>query len=138
MQFETKLAIVLDVELEPWQKANVTAFLASGLAAADDPQLVGEPYADGSGNRYLPMFRQPVMVFAADRAGLRRAYERAMAREVAQLAIFTHDLFATGHDAANRAAVAAVPADALDLVGIGLHADRRVVDKVVDRLRPHP
>ena len=137
MQFETKLAIVLDVELEPWQKANVTAFLASGLAAAD-PRLVGEPYADGSGNRYLPMFRQPVMVFAADRPGLRRAYERAMARDVEQLAIFTEDLFATGHDEANRAAVAAVAADALDLVGIGLHADRRVVDKVVDRLRPHP
>jgi len=137
MQFETKLAIVLDVDLAAWQKANVTAFLASGLAAAD-PQLVGEPYADGSGNRYLPMFRQPVMVFASDRPGLRRAYERAMAREVERLAIFTDDLFATGHDEANRAAVAAVPADALELVGIGLHADRRVVDKVVDRLRPHP
>jgi hypothetical protein len=137
MRFETKLAIVLDESLAGWQKANVTAFLASGLAATE-PELVGEPYADGSGNRYLPMFRQPVMVFAADRAGLRRAYERAMARGVEQLAIFTDELFATGHDEANRAAVAAVPADALDLVGIGLHADRRVVDKVVDRLRPHP
>ena len=52
--------------------------------------------------------------------------------------IFTHELFATSHDAANRAAVAAVQADDLALAGIALHADRRTVDKVVDRLRPHP
>jgi hypothetical protein len=34
--------------------------------------------------------------------------------------------------------VAAVAAGELDLVGIGLRADRKTVDKVVDRLRPHP
>jgi hypothetical protein len=34
--------------------------------------------------------------------------------------------------------VAAVAADELDLAGLALHADRRVVDKVLDRLRPHP
>jgi len=137
MLFETKLAIVLDAGLAAWQEANVTAFLASGLAATD-PELAGEPYVDGSGNRYLPMFRQPVMVYAADSGGLRRAYDRAMARGVERLAIFTYDLFATGHDEANRAAVAAVPAGELELAGIGLHAERRIVDKVVDRLRPHP
>jgi hypothetical protein len=137
VRFETKVAIVLDESLAVWQKANVTAFLMSGLAAGD-PELVGEPYVDASGNRYLPMCRQPILVYAADAAGLRRAYERALARAVQQLAIFTHELFATPHDAANRAAVAAVPADALALAGIALHADRRVVDKVLDRLRPHP
>jgi hypothetical protein len=137
VRFETKVAIVLDESLAVWQKANVTAFLMSGLAAGD-PELVGEPYVDASGNRYLPMCRQPILVYAADAAGLRRAYERALARAVQQLAIFTHELFATPHDAANRAAVAAVPADALALAGIALHADRRVVDKVVDKLRPHP
>jgi hypothetical protein len=135
--FSTKIAIVLDESLAVWQKANVTAFLASGLAGSD-PALVGEPYGDASGNRYLPLCRQPILVYAADGAGLRRAYERAMAREVERLAIFTHDLFATAHDAANRAVVAAVAAADLRFAGIALHADRRVVDKVVDRLRPHP
>jgi hypothetical protein len=115
----------------------VTAFLMSGIAATD-PALVGEPYIDGTGNRYLPMCRQPILVYAADRPGLRRAYERAMARSVERLAIFTHDLFATPHDQANRAAVAVVPADELDLAGFALHADRKTVDKVLDRLRPHP
>ena len=83
------------------------------------------------------MFRQPVLVFAGDAAEVRRAYERAMQRGVEQLAIFTSDLFSTPHDEANRAAVAAVPADELDLVAIALRADRKVVDKVVDRLRRH-
>src|SRR4249920_3075248 len=63
--FDTKIAIVLDEQLAVWQKANVTAFLISGIAATD-PALVGEPYVDGSGNRYLPMCRQPMMVYAAD------------------------------------------------------------------------
>jgi hypothetical protein len=137
MQFDTKIAIVLDEQLAGWQRANVTAFLISGVAATD-PELVGEPYVDGSGNRYLPMCRQPIMVYAADRAGLRRAYERAMARGVERLAVFTHDLFATTHDEANRAAVAAIAADELELAGIALHAERKTADKVLDRLRPHP
>ena len=137
MEFDTKIAIVLDEELAVWQKANVTAFLMSGIAGSE-PSLVGPPYLDGSGNRYLPMCRQPIMVYAADRPGLRRAYERAMGRGVERLSIFTRELFVTAHDDANRAAVAAVPADELDLVGIGVHADRKTVDKVLDRLRPHP
>jgi hypothetical protein len=134
--FDTKIAVVLLDDLPVWQKANATAFLVSGVATAED-DVVGEPYVDGSGNRYLPMLRQPVLVYAADAAGIRRAYERAMAREVEQLAIFTRDLFATPHDEANRAAVAAVPADDLDLVAIALRAERKIVDKVVDKLRPH-
>ena len=136
MHFDTKIAIILDQQLAVWQKANVTAFLMSGIAATD-PALVGEPYVDGSGNRYLPMCRQPIMVYAADRAGLRRGYERAMAREIERLAVFTHDLFATPHDQANRAAVASVPAAELDLAGIALHADRKTVDKVLDKLSVH-
>jgi hypothetical protein len=60
-----------------------------------------------------------------------------MARGVTP-AIYTADLFATNHDEANRAAVARVAADGLDLVGIAVRAQRRTVDKVVDRLRFHP
>jgi hypothetical protein len=136
MEFDTKIAIVLLDDLPVWQKTNATAFLVSGFAAADS-SLVGEPYVDGSGNAYLPMFRQPVLVYAADGPGIRRAYERAMARELDQLAIFTRELFSTPHDEANRAAVEAVPSDELDLAGIALRGERRTVDKVLDKLRPH-
>ena len=51
---------------------------------------------------------------------------------------YTSALFDTGHDAANRAAVAAVATEALDLVGIGLHAERKEVDKVTKGLALHP
>lgn len=135
--FETKVAVVLLEDLPVWQKANATAFPVSGIASST-PGLVGEAYVDGSGNRYLPMLRQPILIYAADSAGIRRAYERAMARDVEELAIFARELFSTPHDAANRAAVAAVPAEELDLVGIALRADRKIVDKVLDKLRPHP
>lgn len=135
MQFDTKIAVVLRDDLAGWQRANVTAFLVSGIAGTA-PETVGKPYRDASGNSYLPMFRQPVLVFAADAAGLRRAYERAMQRGV-ELAIYTHELFTTGHDEANRAAVAEVDAADLDLVGIALRAERKLVDKVVDKLRRH-
>jgi len=136
VRFETKIAVVLLDDLAVWQKTNVTAFLVSGIAGTV-PEVVGAPYTDGSGNEYLPMFVQPVLVYETDAAGLRRAYERALARDV-KLAIYTRELFETNHDEANRAAVADVPAAELDLVGIALRAERKTVDKVVDRLRFHP
>jgi hypothetical protein len=136
LQFETKIAVVLRDDLVVWQKTNVTAFLVSGIAGMI-PDLVGEPYRDASGNEYLPMFIQPVLVYEADASGLRRAYERAMDRGVIP-AIYTADLFTTNHDEANRAAVARVDAQDLDLVGIAFRAERKTVDKVVDRLRLHP
>jgi hypothetical protein len=136
VRFDTKIAVVIREDLAAWQKMNVTAFLVSGIAGTV-PEIVGEPYVDGSGNRYLPMFRQPVMVFVADAPGIRRAYERGRQRGV-EMAIYTRELFATSHDEANRAAVEAVPEDELDLVGIAMHADGKVVDRVLDRLRPHP
>lgn len=136
MHFDTKLAVVLRDDLEIWQKTNVTAFLVSGIAGTV-PGVVGEPYRDASGNEYLPMFVQPVLVYEADAAALRRAYDRALARDV-KVAVYTYELFATGHDEANRAAVVAVPAEMLDLVGIAFRAERKTADKIVDRLRFHP
>jgi hypothetical protein len=136
MQFDTKIAVVLRADLAVWQKTNVTAFLVSGIAGTV-PGVVGLPYRDGSGNEYLPMFVQPVLVYEADGDALRRAYERAMGRGV-RPAVYTQELFATNHDAANRAAVAAVAAQDLDLVGIAFRAERKTVDKIVDRLRFHP
>jgi hypothetical protein len=136
MQFDTKIAVVLRDDLAVWQKTNVTAFLVSGIAGTV-PGVVGESYRDASGNEYLPMFVQPVLVYEAGAAGLRRAYERAMSRGVTP-AVYTQELFATNHDEANRAAVAAVRAEELDLVGIAFRADRKAVDRIVDRLRLHP
>jgi hypothetical protein len=136
MQFDTKIAVVLRDDLAVWQKTNVTAFLVSGIAGTV-PGVVGQPYRDASGNEYLPMFVQPVLVYEADAAALRRAYERVLSRDVTP-AVYTSELFTTSHDNANRAALAAVAAQDLDLVGIAFRAERKTVDKIVDRLRFHP
>jgi hypothetical protein len=136
MHFDTKIAVVLRDDLAVWQKTNVTAFLVSGIAGTV-PGVTGEPYRDASGNEYLPMFVQPVLVYEADDEALRRAYERAMSRGVTP-AIYTNELFTTNHDSANRAAVAAVAAPDLDLVGFAFRAERKTVDKIVDRLQFHP
>jgi hypothetical protein len=136
MRSDTKIAVVLRDDLAGWQKTNVTAFLVSGIAATV-PGVVGEPYRDASGNEYLPMLIQPVLAYEADGAALRRAYERALSRGVTP-AIYTNELFATDHDEANRAAVAPVEAQDLDLVGIAFRAERKTVDKIVDRLRFQP
>lgn len=134
-RFDTKLVVVLRDDLPTWQKLNATVFLVSGIAAAD-PSTVGEPYEDASGTRYLPMFRQPGLVFGANRDQLRGAYDRATARGV-ELAVFIDELFGTPHDEANRAAVRAVEQKDLSLVGIAFRTDRRVADKVVKGLTLH-
>ena len=133
MRFETKIVVIVRDDLEPWQRLNVTAFLASGIAA--NPDLLGEPYADADGTRYLPLFRQPVLVMEGDKTVVSAARERAVRRGV-PTAVFTADMFATGHDAANRAVVAAVPGADLDLVGVAVHGQRNAVDKIVKGARP--
>lgn len=135
MRFDTKIAVVVREDLAVWQKLNVACFLAGGLVGAY-PQLTGERYVDASGQGYGPLVRQPVLVFAGSRAELEQARQRALARGVTP-SIFTAGLFATNNDVDNRAAVAAVSGDALDVVGIAVHADRKDVDKIVKDLRLH-
>jgi hypothetical protein len=135
--FDTKVAVVVRDDLAPWQRLNVCAFLISGVVAGAEEPIVGPDYEDGSGRRYLPMLVQPVLVFEATGAKLRTVYERAVAREL-RFAIYTSELFATGMDDDNRAAVRAVPSDRLDLVGIALRAPHKAVDGVVRGLKRHP
>jgi hypothetical protein len=136
MRFDTKIAIVVRNDIPTWQKLNMTAFLASGIAGRL-PETIGEPYRDGSGRSYCAMFRQPVMVFAApDQLAMRAAYDAAFARELT-IAVFTDELFATGHDAANRDAVAAVPSADLSLAGIAVYGPKNAVDRALKGLQLH-
>lgn len=135
-RFDTKVAVLLNDDLAAWQELNVTAFLMSGIAVSA-PGLTGENYRDADGTDYLPMLRQPVLVMTGDRDLLRSARARAVARDDIALAIYTRELFATGHDDANRAAVAAVGSADLDLVGIALRGPRNAVDRLLKGARLH-
>lgn len=134
MRFDTKIGIVVRQDLAAWQKLNVTAFLA-GAIAGGVPETVGEPYEDGSGNAYLPMLRQPVLIYAAD--SLTEIREKAVARGL-HVAVYTEEMFKTGHDAANRAVVRAVAAPDLQLVGLAVYGPKNAVDKTLKGLSLHP
>ncbi|MFJ8199822.1 DUF2000 family protein [Streptomyces sp. NPDC096152] len=136
VRFDTKIAVLLRADLESWQRLNVTAFLVSGLGTAV-PEVVGEPYEDGDGVPYLSMFRQPVLVFEGTGETLTAAHGRALSRALPR-AVFTGDLFTTGNDRDNRAAVRAVPTGGLDLVGLAVYGPRNAVDKVLKGARMHP
>ncbi|MCA9893815.1 MAG: DUF2000 domain-containing protein [Anaerolineae bacterium] len=135
MVFDTKIAIVIRDDLETWQKLNVTAFIASALVG-EHSSILGEQYMDGSGNQYMPMVIQPMMIYQADHTGIRKAYERALSRDV-RLAIFTTELFSTLDDVENRAAIANTPSDALELVGIAMRDMKKTIDKITKGLKLH-
>ena len=136
VRFDTKIAVVLRDDLEVWQRLNVTAFLVSGIGPAGargDRRAVRGRGRD----EYLPMFRQPVLVYAGSKETLATSHSRAVSRGLA-VAVFTADLFATGNDRDNRAAVRAVRAADLDLVGLAVYGPRNAVDKVTKGARMHP
>jgi hypothetical protein len=135
--FDTKVAVVVRDDLEIWQRLNVTAFLMSGIAAYAGADAIGEPYRDADGREYLPMLVQPVLVLAAGVAKLHTVRERAERRGV-EVALYTADMFLTGNDADNRAAVRAVATADLDLVGLALRAPHRDADAVLRGLKRHP
>ena len=83
MQFDTKIAVVIRTDLEPWQKLNVASFLAGGIAAAF-PECIGEPYGDASGTQYLSLIGQPILIYGADRPAL-PARSNARWRETSRL-----------------------------------------------------
>ncbi|MDE5440778.1 DUF2000 family protein [Bradyrhizobium sp. CSA207] len=135
MQFDTKIAIVIRSDLQVWQKLNVASFLTSGIAAAF-PESIGESYEDATDTKYHALIGQPILIYGADGPALSRALDRALARNVIP-AIYTEDMFKTTHDAANREAVRAVARADLNLVGLAMRAERKVIDKIVDGLKFH-
>jgi hypothetical protein len=136
MRFDTKIAVAVREDLATWQKLNVTAFLASAVAGGR-PEVIGERYQDGSGNVYLPMFRQPVLVYGAGAGALARAHAGALARGL-ESAVYIEEMFKTGHDLDNRAAVRAVAAQEMALVGLAVYGPKNAVDKIFKGFSLHP
>jgi hypothetical protein len=70
--------------------------------------VLGEPYADADGTRYLRLFGQPVLVMEGDKTVVAAVRDRAARRGV-PTAVFTSDM----------------------LVGVAVHGQRNAVDKIV-------
>ena len=133
--FDTKVALIVRNDLAPWQRLNVVAFLATGIAASA-PEMIGQPYVDAAGRAYGRMLGQPMMVFEADRPGLQGAHRIALERELA-IVPYVFAMFSTGHDEANRAAFRAEDPHDLDLVGLALRGPKKAVDKAIKGLALH-
>ncbi|NUS21273.1 MAG: DUF2000 family protein [Mesorhizobium sp.] len=118
-----------------WQKLNVTAFLTSGIVA-QFPEIIGEAYRDRAGNTYNPMSIQPVIVLSTDGATLSAIHRRALERG-ATTSAYIEEMFATGHDVANRAVFAEFAPDDAKIVGIALRAEKKLVDKITKGARMH-
>jgi hypothetical protein len=134
--FDTKVAILVLEDLAVWQKLNVTAFLATGIAGAA-PDAMGEPYEDAAGRQHARLLGQPMLVFAAQPNDLQRAFRIGVERDLTR-SVYVRAMFSTGHDAANREAFRAEPADAPDLVGIALRGPKKDVDKAIKGSKLHP
>lgn len=133
---DTKVGIIVRNDLLDWQKLNVTAFLATGIAASA-PENIGETYEDAAGRHYLPLIVQPVFVYAATQEHLVRTRDRAASRGVA-MALYAEGMFKTDNDVDNRAVVKALSDDACNIVGLAIRADTKTFDKIVHGLKLHP
>jgi hypothetical protein len=96
-----------------------------------------EPYEDAAGNVYNPLLTRPTIVPSADRETLKAIYGRARERRV-RLSLHIEDMFTTGHDAANRATVKQYAPEAMNVVGLALREDKKVIDKITKGARMHP
>ncbi|MEA1676541.1 DUF2000 family protein [Nitrospirillum sp. BR 11163] len=134
--FDTKIALVLREDLAAWQALNVTAFLTSGIVA-QCPEIIGEAYRDRSGTVYNPLSVQPVIVLAADAGTMAAIHRRTLERGL-RASLYIEEMFSTGHDAANRAVFADFGPEDARVVGIGIRADKKLVDKVTKGARMHP
>lgn len=133
--FDTKIAIIVRDDLATWQKLNVTAFLMSGITGAN-PDLIGSPYRDRDNNTHLPMSVQPVIVLSGAANVLTNIRNRARDRGVETVA-YIEEMFATGHDEANRAVFAEHASDEFNTVGIALRAEKKIVDKITKGAKMH-
>ncbi|MDH4612694.1 DUF2000 domain-containing protein [Pseudomonas sp. BN102] len=132
---ETKVAFIVRDDLPTWQRLNVVAFLATGIASAA-PEIMGEPYVDAAGHEYGKLSGQPMLIFEADVAGLQKARRAGLERELTVLP-YVFAMFSTYHDEANREAFLAEEPENMNLVGLALRGPKKPVDKAIKGLALH-
>jgi hypothetical protein len=78
-----------------------------------------------------------VVVLSADAETIARIHRRALDRDV-RCSLYIEEMFATGHDEANRAVFREYSPETARVVGIALRTDRKVVDKITRGAQMHP
>jgi hypothetical protein len=133
--FDTKVAIILRNDLLMWQRLNVAAFLATGVAACA-PEAMGEPYVDGDGHRYGNMLGQPMLIFEADLDAMQGVHRIGLERQLTIIP-YIFAMFSTGHDVANRQVFLQENPNTLNLVGLAIRGAKKSVDRATKGLSLH-
>ncbi|MFV0549118.1 MAG: DUF2000 family protein, partial [Limnobaculum xujianqingii] len=129
------IAFIVRNDLPTWQRLNVVAFLATGIASAA-PEIMGGTYIDARGRHYGNIAGQPMLIFEADLMQLQNVHQKAIERTLT-LIPYVHAMFSTGHDEANRQVFRAEDADNMDLVGLAIRGPQKAVGKVLKGLALH-
>ncbi|MDC9594950.1 DUF2000 domain-containing protein [Xenorhabdus sp. IM139775] len=133
--FDTKIAFIVRDDLQTWQKLNVVAFLATGIASSAS-EIIGIPYIDSSGHKYGSMSGQPMLIFGADLNSLQNVHRKGLERDLL-LIPYVYTMFSTGHDEANRKVFLAENTDNMNLVGLAVYGPKKSVDKAIKGLSLH-
>ncbi len=134
--YDKKIAIIIEKDLLPWQKLNVVSFLASSVAIRY-PETHGGDFITAENIKFLPFLKHPILIYTAETTEkLKRAFLRATERKLA-IGIYTRALFATRSEEENISEIAQHSVDNLDLVGIIIYGDNKLVNKSLDGLKFH-
>jgi hypothetical protein len=77
-----------------------------------------------------------MIIMKTNRDRLKTILNRANTRDI-PAAVYIEDMFATGHDAANRETVTHYATADLPLVGLAVRGDKKEIDKVVKGAKLH-
>lgn len=133
--FDTKIAFIVRNDLPTWQRLNVVAFLATGIASAV-PEIIGQPYIDAQERQYGSISGQPMLIFEGTRDELQKVHRKGMERELCVIP-YIYAMFATGNDEANREVFKTEDTENMDFVGIAIQGAKKDVDKVLKGLALH-
>lgn len=123
--FDTKIAFIVRNDLPVWQRLNVVAFLATGIASSV-PNIIGQPYVDSLERQYGCISGQPMLVFEASRDELQKVHRKGLERELCVIP-YIYAMFTTGHDQANREVFKAEDAENMDFVGIAIQGLKKTL-----------
>jgi len=128
-----RCVIVINQQLAAGQAANAAAVLALTLGQRH-PSLVGAPLIDADNREHPGLIPIGISVLVADAQQLTQLHQHLLNDDEMDGIIFPVEGQQTTDYAAFREAVSVVPTDNLQLLGIALAGNKKVVRKLTGKL----
>jgi hypothetical protein len=132
---DTKLAIVVDVDLPPGLAANTAAVLALSLGRQLE-SVIGPKLEDGSGGVHAGITTVPIPILVADAATVKQIRSRAVAEADARLLVidFTDCAQRTRTYEDYAQLLEAAGEDDITYLGVAMHGPRKLVQRLTGSL----